>query len=110
MTQSPLAQVYERATEAQANIQRAFSNIDPLIGVNKYMRKRGIPADAITIDCLKTGKRILLIMHDQAPDVVTYQFCLRDQDPFDDFEHIPLAELTTDQLYTWMKNRFSTGN
>lgn len=108
MSQTPLSQVYERVTEAQASIQQAFSDIDPLVGVNRHMRKHGIPADAITIDCLKSGKRILLIMHDQQPEVVTYQFCLRDQDPFEEFENIPLAELTVEQLYAWMQERFST--
>ncbi len=49
-------------------------------------------------------------MHDQAPEVVTYQFCLRDQDPFDEFEDMPLDELTTARLYTWMKERFSAAD
>jgi hypothetical protein len=42
--------------------------------------------------------------------VVTYQFCLRDQDPFDEFEDMPLDELTTARLYTWMKERFSAAD
>jgi hypothetical protein len=53
------------------------------------------------------GTYTMLIMHDHAPEVVTYQFCLRDQDPHDAFEDIPLEELTTVQLYTWMKETFS---
>lgn len=108
MTDTPLSNIYEFVTEAHANIQRDFSYIDPIVGVITKMRTIGIQADAMTIDCLKTGKRILLIFHDDQPEVVNYQFCLRDEDPADDFESIPLKKVTTKQLYEWMELNFST--
>lgn len=108
MTDTPLSNIYEFITEAHANIQRDFSYIDPVVGVITKMRTIGIQADAMTIDCLKTGKRILLIFHDDQPEVVNYQFCLRDEDPADDFESIPLKNVTSKQLYEWMELNFST--
>lgn len=103
---TPLANTYELIAEAHAKIQQDFSHIDPIVSVNTQMRKRGVPADAVTIDCLKSGKRILLIFHDEQPELVSYQFCFKDNDPYDEFEYIPHSDLTTQQLYNWMKERF----
>jgi hypothetical protein len=58
------------AAEAQAAIQRDFKNIDPIVGVMRNMRAAGFPADAMTVDCLKSGKRIIFILHDDRPDEV----------------------------------------
>jgi len=87
-------------------IQQNFSHIDPVIGVNRQMRKSGVPADVVTIDCLKSGKRILLIFHNEQPELVSYQFCLKNSEPYDEFETISHSELTTRLLYNWMKERF----
>lgn len=106
----PLQTLYERITEAHARIQRDFGDIDPVVGVNRQMRAGGIPADAITIDSLKNDKRILLILHDRQPELVSYQFCQRNQDPDDAFANIALAGLTTDRLYAWIKEAFATGD
>ena len=107
MTETPISNIYELVAEAHANIQRDFSYIDPVVGIITKMRTVGIQADAMTIDCLKTGKRILLVCHDEQPETVNYQFCLRDEDPADEFECIPLKSVTTKQLYEWMAANFS---
>jgi len=104
---TPLSQIYDFVAEAHANIQRDFSYIDPVVGVITKMRTVGIQADAITIDCLKTGKRILLVCHDAQPDIINLQFCLRNEDPSDDFDNIPIKDVTTKQLYDWMVLNFS---
>jgi len=64
MTEKAIIGIYELITEAHANIQENYSDIDPVVSVNTQMRKQGIAADVMTIDCLKTGKRKLLIFHD----------------------------------------------
>jgi len=110
MTKKAIAGVYELVTQAHANIQQNYSDIDPVVSVNTQMRKKGVPADVMTIDCLKTGKRILLIFHDEQPDVVSYQFCLKDNDPLDEFESIDLGQVTVQQLYDWMALNFSKHN
>ncbi|WP_250657537.1 hypothetical protein [Alkalimarinus coralli] len=106
MISQSLAKLSDIATEAHTRIQQTFAHIDPIVGVNQSMRKSGVPADLMTIDCLKSGKRIILVLHDQTPDVISYQFSYKDQDPADTFERIKFAELTSATLYDWMKSYF----
>lgn len=110
MEKKPIARVCDAVEEAHAKIQEDFENINPVVGVSKQMRKVGIPTDIMTIDCLRTGRRILLVFHDAQPDVAEYQFCLRDEDPTDEFERIALESLTVQLLYDWMKEEFSAAN
>jgi len=107
---TPIKQLCDAVEQAHAKIQEDFKNINPVVGVNKQMRTVGIPADVITIDCLKSGKRILFVLHDARPEIAQYQFCLRDEDPADAFESIAIESLTTQLLYDWMKKTFSTDN
>ena len=92
------------ATEAHTRFQQEIADIDPIVGINQSMRKNGIPADAMTVDCLKTGKRIILVLHDEQPDSISYQFAWRDKDPDDNFTSIPFDDLTGDLLLEWMKS------
>jgi hypothetical protein len=97
----------EMATEAHSKIQQDFALIDPIVGVSRSMRENGVPADAMTIDCLKTKKRIIIVLHDLQPERVHYQFSLMEQDPADKFESLPFAELSADVLYGWIKDYFN---
>ena len=103
-----LATLSEVATAAHTQIQQTCEHINPVVGINRGMRAQGIPADAMTIDCLVTGKRIILILHDQHADIVRYQFAYKDQDPSDTFDLIQLSDLTSSKLYDWIKAYFST--
>jgi hypothetical protein len=38
--------------------------------MDKTLRKQGINADAITIDCIAVNKKIVLVVHDNKPDTV----------------------------------------
>jgi len=96
------------ATESHTRIQQDFKDINPIIGVNQKMREGGLPVDIVTIDCLKSGKRIILILHDQQPDIISYQFSFKDKDPDNKFENIQFNELTADKLYNWIKSYFSS--
>lgn len=107
MTVKPLAQVSDVISEAHARIQADFKDLNPVVGVSQNMRSSGIPADAITIDCLVSGKRIILVLHDDQPALVRYQYSFRDKDPSHDFELIQLNDLTTQTLYQWMADYFS---
>ncbi|MCL6415735.1 hypothetical protein MIB92_08735 [Aestuariirhabdus sp. Z084] len=107
MSNDKILELGDLAALAQARIQKEFSQIDPVIGVLRSMREAGYPADAMTIDCFKTGKRILLILHDSKPNQVDYQFCLRDQDPASEYQQIPLSAVTEEQFYQWIKQYFS---
>lgn len=107
MTGTKLATLCDRASEAHTRIQQDFNNIDPVVGVSQNMRASGIPADVITIDCLRSGKRIILVLHDQQPDVISYQFSFKDKDPGDSFEEQAFDQLTASALYNWMRDYFS---
>ncbi|OMH32083.1 hypothetical protein [Motiliproteus sp. MSK22-1] len=107
MTNQLLMTLSDIATEAHVRIQQDFKHIDPIVGVSQNMRSSGIPADVMTIDCLKSGKRIILILHDDTPDIISFQFAFRDKDPDKKFQAIPFAELTSQKLYDWISSYFS---
>lgn len=107
MTQPPLEILSDRATEAHTRIQQNFDYINPIVGVNRGMRKIGFPADTMTIDCLRTKRRIILILHDDNPEQISYQFAMREEDPAEHFELVALETLTADMLYDWMVKYFS---
>ncbi|ATX79789.1 hypothetical protein Ga0123461_1373 [Mariprofundus aestuarium] len=104
----PIKHICDAVEVAHAKIQEDFDNINPVVGLINRMRNHGIPADLMTIDCLKSGKRILLMVHDSQPEIASYQFCRRDEDPSDEFESIAIKSLTAQKLYDWMKDTFST--
>lgn len=106
MTDQALSILSDIATETHTRIQQTFSDLNPVVGVSRKMRSNGIPADAMTIDCLKSGKRIILILHDDQPDVILYQFSFKDKDPGDEFDTIKFNELTTQMLYEWIQSYF----
>ena len=107
MINKQLEALCDIATESHARIQQDFKDINPVVGVNQRMRETGMPADIMTIDCLKSGKRIILILHDHQPGIISYQFSFKDKDPDKKFENIQFNELTANKLYDWIKGYFS---
>ncbi len=99
MQETPLSVLCDIATEAHARIQHNFTDIDPIVGVSQNMRACGIPADVMTIDCLKSKKRIILILHDGQSGSLSYQLSCIDSDPLGEFTVVPFGEMTTDALY-----------
>jgi hypothetical protein len=95
------------ANQAHENIQLDFENINPVISVMQGMRKMGIPADVLSIDCLGTKKRILVVLHDELPEVIRYQYTFSDQDPADDYLQLAAAAVTHKTVYGWIKDYFS---
>lgn len=94
-------------TEAHTRIQQDFKDINPVVGISRGMRSVGIPADAMTIDCLQTGKRIIIVLHDQQPEIIQYQFSFKVKDPDEEFESLLFDNLTVQIIYQWMKDYFS---
>ena len=110
MTSEPLKTLSDLITEAHTRIQQAHADINPVVGVRRGMREKGIPADAMTIDCLRTGKRIVLILHDQQPGVLIYQFTLKDTDTDAPYQQVALNGLRVELLFDWMRDYFRTDN
>ena len=71
------------------------------------MRESGIPADVMTIDCLKTKKQIIIVLHDNQPEIINYQYCLKDKNPSTRFETYAFADLSKQVLYTWIMEYFT---
>jgi hypothetical protein len=63
-----LSEVVARASDLFYN---KFDNVDTLMGImDKTLRNQGMKADAITIDCIAQNKKIVILIHDDKPDVV----------------------------------------
>jgi len=105
-----LKSLSEIASQTHARIQADFPAIDPIIGVNQGMRNNGYPADILTIDCLKTNKRIIILLHDDTPEMARYQFAFRNKDPDGDFKDIQLADITIQILYDWVSTYFTAAS
>lgn len=63
-----LSEIVARANDLFYN---KHNNIDTLMGImDKTLRKQGMQADAITIDCVSLDKKIVLLLHDSKPEHV----------------------------------------
>jgi len=106
MPTDPLKILSDLVGDAHAQIQAAHQHINPVVEVRQSMRDAGIPADVITLDCLRTQRRITLILHDQQPGVVLYQFVTRAEEVGGEFKQIPLADMSSVTLFEWMQDYF----
>jgi hypothetical protein len=108
MTEDPLKILSDLVSEAHAQIQAAHEHINPVVEVRQGMRNSGIPADVITLDCLRTQLRITLILHDQQPDIMLYQFVTREEEVGGEFKQIALSTLSSATLFDWMQDYFGS--
>lgn len=106
MSEESLETLSDLASEAHARIQRAHGHINPVVGVRRGMRDRGIPADVMTIDCLRTRRRIVLVLHDDEPGMLLYQFVTMDADVGGDFQRLALSDVGAATLFDWMQDYF----
>lgn len=109
MSSTALQTLSDIASEAHTQVQQSDTGINPVIGLRRGMRETGIPADAMTIDCLRTRRRILLVLHDRQPDALLFQFAGIDDEDDPALSRMALAELDSDRLVTWMRNWFADG-
>ncbi|MBL1319838.1 MAG: hypothetical protein COA63_002080 [Methylophaga sp.] len=69
---SKLQDLSEIVARANDLFYSKVEHIDTLMGImDKTLRKQGMKADAITIDCVVLDKKIVLLLHDDKPDVVS---------------------------------------
>lgn len=67
---SNLKKLSEIVARANDLFYSKFDNIDTLMGImDKNLRKQGMQADAITVDCVTLNKKIVILLHDNKPDV-----------------------------------------
>jgi len=106
MSEQSLKALSDMASDAHARIQAAHEHINPVVEVRRGMRDSGIPADVMTIDCLRTRRRITLILHDEQPGVLLYQFITIEEEVGKDFQSMALAEVDTQTLFQWIEDYF----
>ncbi|WP_372982180.1 hypothetical protein [Marinobacter sediminum] len=106
MSEDPLKALSDMASDAHARIQAAHEHINPVVEVRRGMRDAGIPADVMTIDCLRTRRRINLILHDEQPGVLLYQFVTIEDEVGDSFQTMALADVTVQTLVDWIQDYF----
>ena len=95
------------ASQAHEKIQQDFEYINPVISIMQGMRNTGIPADVMAIDCLTSNKRIIIVLHDDFPNLIRYQFTFSDQDPIDDYQQAAASDVTSETIYGWIKDYFT---
>jgi hypothetical protein len=93
----------ELAKLAQTDIQTAYPNVDPIIGISHNLRNAGFAADTLTIDNRANDTRIIMILHDHKPEIVDYEFAKISEDPTFEFTEIALADLTQAKIFQMMK-------
>ncbi|MDZ7805366.1 hypothetical protein [Thiohalophilus sp.] len=106
MSEDTLKVLSDMVSDAHAGIQASHEHINPVVEVRRGMRDAGIPADVMTIDCLRTRRRITLILHDEQPGVLLYQFITIEDEVGSNFQSIALSEMDTQKLFQWIKEYF----
>jgi len=84
-----------------------FDNIGTLMGImDKTLRKQGIEADAITIDCIALDKKIVILLHDNKPDVVDIALGNKDGEIYSSSEY-ELAQISEAVIVEIMEANFT---
>lgn len=103
---SKLQSLSEMVARANDVFYSKFNTVDTLMGImDKTLRKQGMQADAITIDCIVLDKKLVLLLHDNKPDVVDIALGNRAGDIFSSTEY-ELATLSEDVLVEIMETNF----
>jgi len=55
--------------------------------MDKTLRNQGMKADAITIDCIALDKKIVILIHDDKPDVVNIALGNKEGDIYSSSEY-----------------------
>ncbi|WP_057831043.1 hypothetical protein [Colwellia sp. TT2012] len=80
--------------------------VDTLMGImDKTLRKQGMNADAITIDCITMDKKIVLVLHDSKPDTVDIAFGDKAGVVHSSAEHV-LKDVSVKQILAMMEINF----
>lgn len=77
-----VAQASDLFIEKHKNISTAMGIID------QALRKQGIPADGVIIDCLVQKKKVVFFLHDSKPDSVEVAFGNKEGDIFSSCEYL----------------------
>jgi hypothetical protein len=104
---SKLKKLSELAAKANDLFYGKFENVDTLMGImDKALRKQGMQADAITIDCIAQDKKIVILSHDDQPDSVNITLGNKAGDIFSSTQY-PLTQLSEAFILEIMTTNFT---
>ncbi|WP_372628279.1 hypothetical protein [Arsukibacterium sp.] len=95
---SLLKSVSEVIAEANDAFYAKHQTADSVMGImDNGLRRQGIPADAITLECVALDKKIVFLLHDASPDTVSVAVGNKAGDIHRSSEH-PIASFTSDTV------------
>ena len=101
-----LKKVAETIAEATDLFNGSNSNIDTIIGIlDKALRKQGMNADAVTIDCVPLNKKIVFLLHDEKENRVDVALGNKEGDIHSSVEY-DLNKLTVKAVVAFMEDAF----
>jgi len=101
-----LKSVSEIVAKANDRLYAKHSDIDTLMGMmDSVLRKQGIAADAVTVDCVVRDKKLVFLLHDEAPDLITVALGNKEGDIHSSSEYA-LDSLTEDVVLQLMEMHF----
>ena len=101
-----LQDLSEMVARANDVFYSKFDTVDTLMGImDKTLRKQGMKADAITIDCIALDKKIVILLHDEKPDFVDIALGNKEGDIYSSSEY-ELAKLSETALVEIMETNF----
>ena len=78
---STLKKLSEIVAQANDVFDGRHKNVGTVLGImDQALRKQGIHADAVTIDCIPLDKKIVLLIHDDKPEIVDIAFANKEGD------------------------------
>ncbi len=99
-----LSEVVARANDLFSS---KFDNIGTLMGImDKTLRKQGIEADAITIDCISLDKKVVILLHDDKPDAVDIALGNKEGEIYSSSEY-ELVQVTEAVIVEVMETNFT---
>jgi hypothetical protein len=105
---SKLNNLFEIVARANDLFYSKYDKVDTLMGImDKALRNQGMKADAITIDCITLSKKIVILIHDDKPDVVNITLGNKDGDIYCSSEY-QLTGLTEAVVLNIMEVNFIT--
>ncbi|GAA5213563.1 hypothetical protein ACFSJ3_03305 [Corallincola platygyrae] len=107
MEGTKLGALMDLAADAQRLIQHDYEQIDPIVGAHTRLREKGIPGDVMTVDCPRSGKRIIVMLLDANPDQVVCTFGYKDKDDTDAHFEFSYADINAATIYHWIERHFS---
>lgn len=85
---STLKELSEVVARANDLFYSKHDDIDTIMGImDEALRKQGMSADAITIDCITLSKKIVLLIHDDKPGIVNITLGNKDGDIYSSSEY-----------------------